>query len=269
MLIGYWKSHPWTPLATARRYSTVELLGWTAELAPFIPPTWCVCQSRTPVKSTVVTVNYLGAGIAALGNYGALYLFLQTTFSPIWCHPVLQSLTVLKSIETSGDSKIPWLHWEWLCLTTLQAKAENGDAMCSFMVPGGDELFRGRSPVHPKDTIISFSIRHSGVSAWLRGRRPLFPDKWTSPFPPLTFSILDGMWFGWLEVRAISVAGNSLMQTANYCIFAIHSPCPHSNKIAGRLTSSSGVECGEWREMDERQGKWQPLCLRAGVYGSL
>lgn len=207
--------------------------------------------------------------IAALGNYGTLYLFLQTTFSPIWCHPVLQSLTVLKSIETSGDSKIPWLHWEWLCLTTLQAKAKNGDAMCSFMVPGGDELFRGRSPVHPKDTIISFSIRHSGVSAWLRGRRPLFPDKWTSPFPPLTFSILDGMWFGWLEVRAISVAGNSLMQTANYCIFAIHSPCPHSNKIAGRLTSSSGVECGEWREMDERQGKWQPLCLRAGVYGSL
>lgn len=62
MLIGYWKSHPWTPLATARRYSTVELLGWTAELAPFIPPTRCVCQSRTPVKSTVVTVNYLGAG---------------------------------------------------------------------------------------------------------------------------------------------------------------------------------------------------------------
>lgn len=50
------------------------------------------------------------------------------------------------------------------------------------------------------------------------------------------------------------------MQTQNYCVFTIHSPCPHSNQIAGQLTSSSGVECGEWREMDERQGKCQ-LCV--------
>ena len=56
------------------------------------------------------------------------------------------------------------------------------------------------------------------------------------------------------------------MQTQNYCVFTIHSPCPHSNQIAGRLTSSSGVECAEWKEMDERQGKWQPFVF-ARVYG--
>lgn len=72
--------------------------------------------------------------------------------------------------------------------------------MCSFMVPGGDEVFWGGSAIHPQEAIISFSIRHSGVSARLRGRRPLFADKWSSLSPPLTFFILraNGWYAVWL-----------------------------------------------------------------------
>lgn len=60
--------------------------------------------------------------------------------------------------------------------TTLCTKPENWDAIRSFMVPTGDGLFwcAHRST---QEAIISFSIRHSGVSAWLRGGRPLFVDK--------------------------------------------------------------------------------------------
>lgn len=101
-----------------------------------------------------------------------------------------------------------------------------------------------------------------------------FADKWSSPSPPLTFSILGAngrsMQCGWLEVRAISVAGDSRMQTQNYCVFTVHSPCPHSNQIAGQMTSSSGVECesGEKWMKDEANARLC-VCMHASNHAAV
>lgn len=46
--------------------------------------------------------------------------------------------------------------------------------------------------------------------------------------PPAALSLfsgpMDGAWCGWLELRAMSVAGGSL----SCCVFTAHGPCPHT-----------------------------------------
>lgn len=149
--------------------------------------------------------------------------------------------------------------WEWGCHV-------------HFHGPWWWWVVLGCSPIYPQEATISFP---SGIQVCLRSSKGGGHCLLTSAVLclPLSLSLfsgwMDGMRCGWLEVRTISVAGDSLMQTQNYCVFTIHSPCPHSNQITGQLTSSSGVECAEWREIDERQGKCQPLCVRVIVYGSL
>lgn len=81
-----------------------------------------------------------------------------------------------------------------------------------------------RAVTHPpQEAVISFSIGHSGVSARLRGRRPLFTDKWSSLSPPLTFSIVGAN--GWCAVWLIggeSHIGRWRFTNANAKLLSIH-----------------------------------------------
>lgn len=111
-----------------------------------------------------------------------------------------------------------------------------------------------------EEDIISFTVRHSGVSSRLWGRRPLFCWHVESPPPSAPLSLfsgpMDGALGGWLELRAISVAGDSL----SCCVFTAHGPCPHSNQIADQKTSS-GTEKWGWGGIDE--GCF--VCARPGL----
>lgn len=135
-----------------------------------------------------------------------------------------------------------------LCLNTLHARLQNGNATCSFMVPAGDVFTEARRSNQEED-IISFTVSHSGVSSRLWGRWPLFYWHVESPPLRLTLSILrTNGWCasGWLELRAISVAGDSL----SCCVFTAHGPCPHSHQIADQKTSS-GTEKWGWGGIDD------------------
>lgn len=75
----------------------------------------------------------------------------------------------------------------------------------------------------PRKAIISFSITHSGVSARLRGRQPLFADKWSSQSPPLPFFILgaNGWYVVWL-IGGESHIGCWRFTNANSKLLCIH-----------------------------------------------
>lgn len=51
--------------------------------------------------------------------------------------------------------------------TRHRAKPQKGNATCSFMVPAGDEVFTEARRSNQKEDVISFTIRHSGVSSQL------------------------------------------------------------------------------------------------------
>lgn len=264
--------------------SRVELLGWTAELALCSCPLHRLCQPiiKSPLRALLVLWMLWGQE-ATLAHFGAVGSQWR---SPVCCveyayenicelstkqilsfYPSGLPSWGLKSIEMSGLWKpvvplnmavpqhTPCQTWEWECHVQFH----------------GPQWWRGAlrgSPAHPKEDIISFTIGHSGVSPRLRGRRPLFCWQVEFSIAPLSLSLFsgqrDGMQCGWLEVRAIAVAGDSLMQTPNYCVFSVHSLCPHSNQITGQMTSSSRVECesAEKRMKDEADARLC-VCMRA------
>ena len=195
-----------------------------------------------PAQDLVVIVNGRRAEKSAI------------TSANLWCtlwrdiSPIKQTVFILsgfpwrvlrRSVFQSRRSR--------LCLNTLHGKLQNGNATCSFMVPGGDEVFTEARPSSQEEDIISFTIRHSGVSSWLWGRRPLFC--WHIELPPsaslsLFSGPMDGALCGWLELRAIALSGDSL----SCCVFT--ASCPRSNQIADQETSS-GTEKRGWGQIDE------------------
>lgn len=63
----------------------------------------------------------------------------KTNLSSILSIWTLKRFFLFKSIEMFCVFEATVSHIMGLCLTTLHAKPKNGNAMCSFMVPGGDE----------------------------------------------------------------------------------------------------------------------------------
>lgn len=104
----------------------------------------------------------------------------------------------------------------------------------------------GGSPIHTQEAIISFSIRHSGASAWLRGRRPLFAGKWSSLSPPLTFFILgaNGWYAVWL-IEGESHIGRWRFTNANSKLLCIH----YSQSMPTQLSDSWPTDKQQWSGM--------------------
>lgn len=148
-------------------------------------------------------------------------------------------------------------YWDVRCFKA----AEHGSASTRFMPNSRMGMPRAVSWFPPvmkcsrrlqprrRHTVISFTIRHSGVLPRLGGRWPLFcwhVESLPSASVSLFSGPMDGALCGWLELRAISVAGDSL----SCCVFTARGPCPHSNQIADQETSS-GTEKWGWGGIDE------------------
>lgn len=143
--------------------------------------------------------------------------------------------------------------------------------MCSFMVPGGDEVF---SEARRKEDIISFTAGHSrcastapreaAIVALTSGVLSL-PHP--TPHPTLLRSRGANGWYAVWLIGGESHIGrwrstNANSKTTVYSLPAVRAH--KSNQIAGQMTRSSGVESGERGEkMDERRGKCQTRCLHA------
>lgn len=142
--------------------------------------------------------------------------------------------------------------------------------MCSFMVPGGDEVF---SEAHRKEDIISFTAGHSRCASTAPREAAIVAltsgvlSLYRTPHPTLLHSRGSNGWYAVWLIGGESHIGrwrstNANSKTTVYSLPAVRAH--KSNQIAGQMTRSSGVESGERGEkMDERRGKCQTCCLHA------
>ena len=193
-------------------YYCERLRGQETTLAHFIT----VCSPRRVLQKC-----------STLYPYEDIYVLpTKQTHAAIFCvscdsvlRPVPERFVSFKSIEMLGVSKplnVAVPHH------TPRQTPEWGRHV-QFHGPRRWWVVPGRFTDPPKKLMISFSIRHSGVSAWLRGRRPLFADKRSSLSPPLTFSIVGAN--GWCAVCLIggeSHIGRWRSTNANSKLLCIH-----------------------------------------------
>lgn len=168
-LIGYWKSHPKTPLATVCRdvwqWSRVTRVNSRAGTV-FMPCAQTACQPIMKSQLRALLLLWM-----AEGQETTLAHFI--TVGSQWYTPVCstvysyENFCVLPTKQTlppfypsglsSRDSSLlrvlrHWSHWTWLCLNTLHAKPGNGTAMCRFMVPWVKRCSRWLPKSTPKKT---------------------------------------------------------------------------------------------------------------------
>lgn len=180
--------------------------------------------------------------------WGSLLTWNRTTILSIWCDWVLQSFTVLKDflrrvLRCFNAALVP-LSMAFLLHTSVCPSPKIGMPCAVSWSAVATSCSGGALLIHPHEAIISFSITLSGVCARCSkgGAHCLLTSGvlHLSRLLSLFLGWTCGMWCGWLEVRAIALPGNPLMQTPNYRAFIIQSPCPQSNQKSGELTVASG-----------------------------